>query len=324
MARIRFNHVFIPLMLAAGVASFVLPPGAGEGVRGRMDIRGAFTPVSYPVRRVAHAFSSRWNKPEVIGLDVSHVSPDAMTEIQRLQNQVASLTTQLDVLRELSAGRELMGDAQRYAVPLRVVGGDAAGREWLTLRTGGADGLEPGQAVVRRDSLVGKVASVGSSGTSVRLITDRGFRISAQFGRFRQSVDGRGIEFAALKSPPPLVEGRGNGRLTITNLTLAAVYDAGLTAGDYVVLKDPDDWPVVVNGFIIGQVESIEKQPKATLFAEIQIKPRLNLMQLNEVMVVTEAGSAPARPAARVAPVVQPPARTAAAKPTTPVKKGGR
>ncbi|MGA2499626.1 MAG: rod shape-determining protein MreC [Tepidisphaeraceae bacterium] len=323
MARIRFNHVFIPLMLAAGVASFVLPPGAGQGVRGRID--GVFTPVAYPVRRVAHAFSARWNKPEVIGLDVSHMPQDAITEIQLLKNQVASLTTQLDVLRELSAGRELMGDAQKYAVPLRVVGGDAAGREWLTLRTGGSDGLLPGQAVVRRDSLVGKVASVGSSGTSVRLITDRGFRISAQFGRFRQSADGRGIEFAALKSPPPLVEGRGSGRLTVSNLTLAAVYDAGLTAGDYVVLKDPDDWPVVVNGFIIGQVESIEKQPKATLFAEIQVKPRLNLMQLNEVMVVTEAGSAPARPAVRVAtPAQQPPIRGAAAKTAAPVKKGGR
>ena len=323
MARIRFNHVFIPLMLAAGVASFVLPPGAGKDVRGRVD--GVFTPVSYPVRRVAHAVSARWNKPEVIGLDVSNMPPDAMTKIQRLENSVASLTTQLDVLRELSAGRELMGDAQKYAVPLRVVGGDAAGREWLTLRTAGTDGLLPGQAVVRRDSLVGKVASVGSSGTSVRLITDRGFRISAQFGRFRQSVDGRGIEFAALKSPPPLVEGRGNGKLTVTNLTLAAVYDAGLTAGDYVVLKDPDDWPVVVNGFIIGQVESIEKQPKATLFAEIQIKPRLNLMQLNEVMVVTEAASAPARTAVRTAPPVQsPPAHPAAVKPATPVKRGGR
>ncbi|MFI5379334.1 MAG: rod shape-determining protein MreC [Tepidisphaerales bacterium] len=320
MARIRFNHVFIPLMLAAGVASFVLPPGAGQGIRGRID--GVFTPVSYPVRRVAHAVGVRWNKPEVIGLDVSRMPTDALTEIQRLQNQVASLTTQLDVLRELSAGRELMGDAQRYAQPFRVVGGDAAGREWLTLKADGGDGLQPGQAVVRRDSLVGKVASVGSSGSSVRLITDRGFRISAQFGRFRNTADGRNVEFAALKSPPPLVEGRGNGRLGVSNLTLAAVYDAGLIAGDYVVLKDPDDWPVVANGFIIGQVESIAKQPKATLYAEIQVRPRLNLMQLNEVMVVTE--TAPTAPKATVRSAPAQPARPAPQKAPAQVKKGAR
>ena len=322
MARIRFNHVFIPLMLAAGAASFVLPPGAGQGVRGRID--GLFTPISYPVRRVAHAVSGRWNKPEVIGIDVSHMSPDALSEIQCLQNQVAALTTQNDVFREINAGRELMGDAQRYAQPFRVVGGDAAGREWLTLKADGSEGLLPGQAVVRRDSLVGKVASVGSSGSSVRLITDRGFRISAQFGRFRKTADGRGIEFAALKSPQPLVEGRGKGLLSVSNLSLAAVYDAGLTAGDYVVLKDPDDWPVVANGFIIGQVESIEKQPKATLFAEIAVKPRLNLMQLNEVMVVTAVAPAPAKTAARPATPAQPPVRTTPVKPATTVKKGAR
>jgi cell shape-determining protein MreC len=320
MARIRFNHVFIPLMLVSGVASFVLPPGAGQGMRGRVD--GVFTPVSYPVRRVAHAVGARWNRPEVIGLDVSHMPTDALTKIQQLENQVASLTTQVEVLREINAGRELMGDAQRYAQPFRVVGGDAAGREWLTLKADTGDGLAPGQAVVRRDSLVGKVASVGSFGSSVRLITDRGFRISAQFGRFRQSADGRNIEFAALKSPPPLVEGRGNGRLGVSNLSLAAVYDAGLAAGDYVVLKDPDDWPVVANGFIIGQVESIEKQPKAVLYAEIQVKPRLNLMQLNEVMVVNQ--TAPARAAARPAPPVQPAHPGPKVPVPAQVKKGAR
>ncbi len=304
-------------MLAAGVASFVLPPGTGQGLRDRD--RGLFAPVSYPVHRAAHAVSGRWNRPEVIGVDVSNLSADALAEMQRLQNSVASLTVQLDVMRELSAGRELMGDAQKYAQPLRVVGGDAGGREWLTLRAADVEGLAPGQAVVRRDSLVGKVASVGSASASVRLITDRGFRISAQFGRFRQTADGRGTEFVALKSPPPLVEGRGGGRLAISNLTLAAVYDAGLVVGDYVVLKDPDDWPVVANGFIIGQVESIEKQTRATLFAEIRVKPRLNLMQLHEVMVVTETAGPPLKPAAPPAGhAVQPKA------PATPVKKGAR
>src|SRR5699024_9034100 len=73
----------------------------------------------------------------------------------------------------------------------------------------------------------------------------------------------------------------------ITNLTRQQVIDGGLIENDVVVLRDPDDWPMVVNGYMIGTVTRIEEQAKAPLFAEITLTPRLNLRQLREVMVVT-------------------------------------
>jgi cell shape-determining protein MreC len=295
MARARFNQYFIPLVMLAGASAFVVPPRAGQGLRSRVD--GLFTPVSYPVRELAGVVSRRWHAGEGAPEQGAGVPADAQRQIEQLQNQVASLSMQIEVLAELAAARELRGDAQKYARPFRVSGADASGRDWLLLAAGSGEGLAAGQAVVRRDGLVGKVVSAGSGGGSVRLITDRGMRLGAQIGRMRPSADGVRMEFQIARTPPPLVEGRGNGRLAISNLTMAQAEEAGIAPGDLVVLRDPEDWPVVVNGFVIGQVELVERQPRASLFADIWVRPRLNLLQLNEVMVVV--GAAPAARAGR-------------------------
>jgi cell shape-determining protein MreC len=43
----------------------------------------------------------------------------------------------------------------------------------------------------------------------------------------------------------------------------------------------------MMSGYRIGQVERIAEQPRSPLFAEITVRPRINLMHLREVMVVT-------------------------------------
>lgn len=59
MARVKFNHVFIPLVMLSGFSAFVAPPGAGQAVRGQVD--AVFTPVSYPVRQLAGQVSRRFD-----------------------------------------------------------------------------------------------------------------------------------------------------------------------------------------------------------------------------------------------------------------------
>src|SRR5437867_4511084 len=122
----RFNHIFIPLMFAAGVAAFILPPQAGQGVR--LRISSIFAPVASPVRQFAGAIAVHWG--ESASSSVVDGRPAALTnemdrgETLRLRNQVASLTMQLDVISEQIAARELRGDAQKYAAPYKVVFAD--------------------------------------------------------------------------------------------------------------------------------------------------------------------------------------------------------
>jgi cell shape-determining protein MreC len=308
MSIIRFNHLFLGLMAASGVASFILPPTVSGKFKGRAD--GLFTPVAYPLRKVAGGIARQFNKSSPMpGFDVASAPADARHEIERLRSQVAVLTVQLVGLKELSAGRELIGEAHKYAVPLKVIGNDPGGRDALILAGSTADAIKRDDPVLRADALVGRISNVTGGGAQVRLITDRGSAVSALIGRFRQAPDGKRVEFVATATPPPLVEGRGNGAMSITSLTMAQVQEAGVAKGDYVVLKD-DAWPLLVNGFLIGTVESIGPSLKSPQFAEITVKPRQDLTRLSEVMVVNKTMAPPApqqREPVRPIPVSNPP-----------------
>jgi hypothetical protein len=308
MSHIRFNHVFTTLLLLSAVCAFAVPAEYSNLVRGRID--GVFAPAAWPLRRLAGAVSGRLGeaREKPGGCEVG----DAQREIARLRDQVASLSVQLGELRELNANRELAGDAQRYSLPCKVIGADQGLRESLTLRATSTDGLSVGMPVLHRDGVVGRIAAVGAGGAQARLITDRGFRVSAAFGRFGQGQDG-GV-FVRLRTPAPLLEGRGNGLMCIGNLTMEQLREAGVRERDWVVLCD-EDWPLIVNGYLLGHVEKIQEQTKAPWFAEVMVRPRGSLRQLREVMVVI------GRPVTPPAPEAAKPKTDAKAKPPS---KGGK
>jgi hypothetical protein len=59
-------------------------------------------------------------------------------------------------------------------------------------------------------------------------------------------------------------------------------------------LDDNDDWSLsvsgqalLINGQPLGVVAKVATQSRAPLFAEISIRPQVNLLRLDEVMVVT-------------------------------------
>lgn len=276
MSHFRFNHVFLTLLLLSSLCAFIVPVRFSDYLRQRVS--GIFTPVAYPLamaaqRVVGHADPSG-------PFDPTHASADARAEIERLQTIVASLTAQLEQLQQLHRERDPLGDVQKYSLPVPVIGASTDSRQALTLAAGAGDGLAVGQPVIYGDGIVGKIASVGQGSTQVRLITDSGFRINAAFARYT------GSQFARIPTDPPLVEGRGNGLLTITNLPLKQVQDA-VQVGDWVVLNDEPDWDRIVQRYRLGRVEKIAPQKKMPLFAEIIVRPRLNLFQLREVLVFT-------------------------------------
>jgi cell shape-determining protein MreC len=316
MSHIRFNHVFLSLLLLSAACAFVVPSEYSSYVRCKFD--GLFTPVTYPVRRLAEFLTHRLRRtPDPTVSPTGSYNPpnapaDAQAEIARLRAAIAALTVQnAEILRQQKT-HQLKGDVQQYSFACKVIGADAS-RDSLSLAGTTADGLAVGMPVVYRDFIVGRLTAAGIGGSQVRLITDRAFRINGSFGHFK------GAEFIPIATDPPLIEGRGAGLMTITNLTMKQV-DKTVQIGDWVVLQDSEDWPLILNGYQLGRVEKIEEQPKARLFAQITVRPSANLLQLRQAMVVTRTATsaAAAPPAARL------PAAPPAKAPGTAAKKTER
>ena len=288
MSHLRFNHVFLFLLLGSALCAFALPLEYANLVRGWGD--GLLWPVALPVRHAAEALTHRMKDPADTaspgrGFDPKNAHPDARAEIEHLQAALAQATVQFRELQRLQKDRQLKGDVENYSLPCKVIGADAGTRDAISISGASGDGLAAGMPVVYRDCIVGKLAAVGGGGSQVRLITDRGFRVNGAFGRMK------GTQFVPVVTETPLVEGRGGGVMTITNLTKKQVKD--VQAGDRVLLQDSEDWPLMLNGYELGRVELIEDHPKQLQFAQITVRPRADLHRLREAMVVARKPDRP-------------------------------
>ena len=315
MSNQRFSLVFTGLILISAICAFIVPSGYSNVVRGRVD--GLFAPVAWPVRRIAQSVSWRLNPPgqEKREDDFPQAPAAARAEIEQLRGEVASLTVQLAEMQRINNERNLIGDIRRYCTAFRVFGGDQGGRDMLMLKGSSGDGLATDMPVLCKSGIVGRV----SSGSQVRLITDKGFRVNAVIGHEEKDVNGRFV-FRILPTPTLLVEGRGGGSMAISSLSYEQAMTAKIREGDRVVLYDTDNWALAVNGRTLGRIERIDRLARATLFAEIVIRPETDLRQLQEVMVVT--GKAPA--AQMAAPTEVKPVDAKPAAPKAPENKNGR
>ena len=280
MSKSRLNHVFLGLLALSAMCCFFVPPRYANAVRGWGD--GLFSPVSYPVRQFAMMATGRGKDVPASAFDTKVASADAKAEIERLRTTVASLASQVAELRKLNFNRELAGEVGKYSLPFKVTGA-GTGRDVLMLDGTSGDGLAANMPVAFSDGIVGKLTAVGAGGSQVRLITDRGSRVMGVFCRWE------GDQLIKLPTDPPLVEGQGKGLLKIVNLHWEKVRNV-VRPGDWICLDQAqrdEDWPLMMSGYRIGQVEKVVEQAKSPLFAEITVRPRINLMHLREVMVVT-------------------------------------
>ncbi len=294
-------------MVLAAISAFFIPVEYTNFCRGRVD--GIFSPVASPLRRLVEVTSTRLgfdnDGAELIRTTVNVT--DSAREIDRLRVTIANLTIQIKELQRLNAGRDLGGELRNYSRPFKVTTRDLGDRDSLIIQANSRDGIAVGMPVVCQQGLVGKITAVGTTGAQVQLITDVGSRSSGQFGKFSVTADGSTI-FTPITTSEPLVEGRGRGRMAIVNMTMKEIDESHVASGDWLVLNDRDMWPATVNGQRLGQIVSITKLAKSTLFAEIDLRPLVNLDTLREVMVVTGQQ--------HVAPPVKPPVepKKAAAK----------
>src|SRR5947199_248959 len=103
MFQLRFNHVFLGLMLLSGLSAFVIPQKYSDRVR---NIQGVFAPVARPISALAG-----WAHGRIAPEKVSdkRQDEDIRRENDELRVALASVEGQLEALRKLNSDRELLG-----------------------------------------------------------------------------------------------------------------------------------------------------------------------------------------------------------------------
>ena len=290
MSYLRFNHLFIVLMLVSAALAFVVP--ARYARRVQPQIQSVFAPISRPVAVIAGWVSNRVAPPAV---NDSRAAADIRQENEQLRAEVAMLRVQVKELAQRDLELSKLGELKDLCRLAKVVGFDAGSRDSISIAGSTLMGLKDEEYVLYPGGLVGQVQRAGVGGAQVRLITDLSSRVRVHFARFAQSKSG--TRYDRLGIPVVLAEGAGNGTMVVRALSLAEIgystdlrplgraNGGSLQEGDYALLDD-GDCPTVLHGQVIGRVTHIARRPDARLFAEIRIQPTATLKRLSEVMVM--------------------------------------
>ena len=281
MSFLRFNHVFLGLMALSFLSAVISPRFGGTP---KMNVQALFAPVAVPARGVVSMVTGMFSEEQLPADAASPDKPRPLAQIREENTQlrltVIELTKQLEYLQILNADREKLGLLRQLCTPVAVVGTDAGTRQTLQLQGSSERAVQRDMAVLYSGGLVGRISSAGVGGAEVRLITDEGFAMTCGFGRI---VDGK---FLSLPLTQQLVRGAGRGRMLAPYIKLDDIKQAGLAENDSVVLEDRD-WPQQVWGQNVGRIVRIVPRRNAPGYADVEIEPFANLLQLKEVMVLT-------------------------------------
>jgi len=274
MSSSRFNTVFGAMIMGAALCALVISPKAIDSVRKHAEL--VLLPVAKPTRAIAGAVTRRYG-PKTLppGETVRPTDEQLALENSDLKQQVAFLSHQIQDLRLVEEERKRLGPLLQYFKPVAVIGGDSTpGRESLSIIPSSGVDFAKDTPVMCPEGVVGRLTDA----RRVRLITDPGFKITAQFGRWSEGV------WSTLNTEKAACTGIGNGTMRIDNLTMKQI--EGLKATDWVIVGDDTDFPSLVHGRPFAQIETIRPMPSKPLFAEIICKPRVDLRKLSEVLVM--------------------------------------
>ncbi|HTW95001.1 MAG TPA: rod shape-determining protein MreC [Tepidisphaeraceae bacterium] len=265
MSHTQSNRVFASIMGAAFLCAFVLPTKWTEGVG--VQLASVFTPISGPTRWLARGIYDRFKH----GPEASDEYTGA--DVAEMKNLIFAQQTRIDELEKLDAELQRLGNIRDQCVRVDVSGADTSGQDALILSGSYLSGLTDGQPALYDGGIAGRVV-VGLAGARVQLLSDKGMVVGARFVRLARGKDGRLVDYN-VPSPPPAVEGIGDGRMEVPMLTVAEAHDVHV--GDSVVLSDPN-WPAGVQGWSIGTVTWIGMRPQRD-FAVIVVEPAGNLLK---------------------------------------------
>jgi len=180
-----------------------------------------------------------------------------------------ALAGQTRVLQELL---DLKKETALATTPATVIASGASPDfRTMTLDKGSSQGLAADIAVIAPAGIVGRVILPTPRAAKVQLIIDRNAAAAGLVERTRA----QGV-----------VVGTGSDRMRFEYVPGTA----DLKTGDRVVTSGIDG--IYPKGFVIGQIESIERS--AGEFSTVLIRPAVNLSALEAVLVVTTASEVPA------------------------------
>jgi rod shape-determining protein MreC len=191
-------------------------------------------------------------------------------ENERLQQEIAQLRIGLQQERALAQQTrsleqllELRDRTDLTTTAAGVIGSGASPDfRTITIDKGTADGLRPDMAVIAPAGVVGRIITPSARAAKVQLLIDRNAGAAALVERSRAQgvVEGTG----------------GNLRMNYVSGT------ADVQVGDVLVTSGIEG--IYPKGFVIGQIESIERG--AGEFSNIAIRPAVDFSSLETVLVV--------------------------------------
>jgi rod shape-determining protein MreC len=216
--------------------------------------------------------SVRWTWDNYI--DLRHVrqqNDDLQKQLAQLRLQRAEIAEDAVEAQRL---RKLLDFRQHYitqTVAAQVIGTSGSDQSrLLILDKGSRDGLKPGMPVITPDGIVGKLRDVFPDTSQLLLLSDP----TSGAGVLLQSTRIRAI-----------VKGSPTGGIIINDLTP----DDRIKPGEVVLTSGGDQ--VFPRGLAVGTIQSIKPDPEHQPYTLITLKPAANLIQLEEVLVVTGTGN---------------------------------
>ena len=298
MRALRFIHVYATLMVLAAACAFLMPVSVSQTVR--RNVGALFYPVARPANLITGWLSERLAPTRVRddgAPDPNHPREvrDLLRENQDLRVLVGNLTGRMAALEQVDKELASIGDVRELCTRFGVIGvaADPAMKEALHI-TGRTDqGVAAGAPVlyagVGGGGIAGRVASAQLGGSTVRLITDRGFTVDVGFARFTAPDRDGKVKFDTIPTPPAQAVGDGQGSLWIRNLPMEDAKTAGLQEGDWVILVD-SEWPDLLQRYRLGRIRSVVQHTKGPKHAEIKVEPGTDLLKLQDVLVVVRRG----------------------------------
>jgi rod shape-determining protein MreC len=208
-------------------------------------------------------------------------------ENERLRQEMSQLQIRLQEeravarqSRSLQQVLDLRENVQLATTAASVIAGGAdANFRTITIDKGTRDGLRPDMAVIAPAGVVGRIIIPSARAAKVQLLIDRNAAAGAIVARSRA----QGV-----------VVGTGTDRLRMEYVSSAA----DVKVGDEVVTSGIDGiYPAAVTnagaypkGFVIGQIESIERG--AGVFSSIVIRPTVDFASLETILVVLAPAAA--------------------------------
>lgn len=239
--------------------------------------RGVLISITAPVQKQAHKGSyylvRLWNNLSAWH-ELAEENRALRQRVTALENALIRMKSDLiqaeEKVKSLDALSKLPAEGEFVGVSANIIAVDSSNwRSSIMVDRGASHGVEPGQAVVWHDAVVGVVQEVTATASRVLLLVDPQCRIAAYDVRSRE----HGI-----------IEGTGDGFCRMKYISR----EKDVRSGDLIVTSGvAGNFPP---SLLVGQV--IESRvPESGMFRQIRVQPRVQFSQLESVLILQKTES---------------------------------